>query len=126
MTRRLTITAAEWASVQPDGTLWLVRQGGQPPAELVQACVPCVTCGDNRRTFHANDEHDWCLDCRIELVGPCPDCDADGCYQKRFPDGGRATWPCDHRNTVTLGHAYANGPPETLVGRWALQLQVTP
>ena len=58
----LTITAAEWASVQPDGTLWLARVGvpcltprscpkftrqmcrwggTHPPAEFVQACAPC-------------------------------------------------------------------------------------
>ena len=62
MNRLLTITAAEWASVQ-DGTLWLVRpkRGEEwtmgpdpqkvadlPPVEFVQVCAPCETCGDQR------------------------------------------------------------------------------
>ena len=94
MTRQLTITAAEWASVT-DGRLWLVREGerlrtechcspnpptlaGQhsphcnirrtpaPPVEVVQACAPCPEpmCRSGEVQYP-----EWEGDAR-----PCPDC----------------------------------------------------
>lgn len=77
VTRQLTTTAAEWASIRTEGdpatfsatggrmvrTLWLVARGNEhwlmapdepklisatPPVEFVQACAPCETCGDQR------------------------------------------------------------------------------
>lgn len=41
----------------------------------------------------------------------CPDCngDPDGLYPKRFPDGGRASWPCDHRHAPSVGKLLAIG-----------------
>ena len=102
MTRTMTITAAEWASVK-DGTLWIVREAvthealsviygatqfdGLPPAEFVHACAPCETCGGSRCVVPPNCDCDKvtslnyalcnhppadCPSCRIELVGPCP------------------------------------------------------
>lgn len=106
MTRTLQLTPAEvaaWADVPEGGTFWLVRDGVEddldqfireenlpvergllhPPAEFVQACAPCETCGNARRrtvrdlsgveTFGVP-----CPDCRIELVGPCPTCNGGG------------------------------------------------
>jgi hypothetical protein len=201
MTRQtITITADEKARAQPDGTLWLVREGervrvecycnpkpptleGQhsphcnirrqltPPAVFVQACAPCGTCGGSRCVVPPDCDCDRvtslnyalcthppadCTDCRIELVGPC---EIDGCrwsphrtlghaYAVGQPlpiiDGTitHATYPpdClftsedgteiihdadmdDESITAALAHY---GPPETLVGRWAIQLRVTP
>ena len=84
-----------------------------------------------------------CPDCCIELVGPCP-------YERDH------TWltdcvNCSNSGTITLGHAYAvgeplllhdwpgmgispgmlkalahYGPPESLVGKWAIRLWVVP
>ena len=152
MTRQLTLTAAEWASVQPDGTLWLAWEGTpcmahefDSPAEFVQACAPCGTCGDGR---HFGVCHDcwamttgpWCPNCggdcgdvpcpacRIELVGPCPHPanrltrPLDGNYGA----GGQKCRDClayrtDYTDwsppeaTVTLGHAYAIGQPLPIV-----------
>ena len=94
MTRQLTITAAEWASVQ-DGTLWLVARGNEhwlmapdepklisatPPVEFVQACAPCETCGDQR--IAASGGPGYFKDGRLHhLAGGqtimeirCPDC----------------------------------------------------
>ena len=150
MTRSLSITAAKWASIT-DGDLWLVLpgmcslciEGGNdhesygvgpctpnlPPLEFVLACAPCETCVNTRQWWDQNagptGSDQPCPDCRIKLVWPCP-------------------WPqCN--GTVTLGHAYAvgqpllltaenighhyfrlahYGPPESLVGRWALRLAV--
>ncbi len=153
-----------------------------PPVEFVQACAPCETCGDQRIAasggpgyFKGGRLHHLvggqtvmeirCPNCRIELVGPCPNCPAVGkcavCGDKGIYTNG----------TVILGHAYAvgqplpirrqhpfapfggaggyvvawsgcvqfwthgevfgltgrlahYGPPESLVGRWALQLAV--
>jgi hypothetical protein len=141
--------------------------------------------------MHADET---CTDCRIELVGPCPECEGDGNFdgwdyatpdEQRTPENIETIDcdRCDATGTVTLGHAYAvgqplpisdyqecrsagarhdhlcvylnagpehasvtrihaslgvsdneditaalahYGPPETLVGRWALQLRVTP
>lgn len=128
--RTLTITTAEWASVQ-DGTLWLVREGVpcatphscpkftrqmcrwggiHPPAEFVQACAPCETC---HNTTGSNQQHGeftrWdlltCPDCRIELVGPCLVCQ-DTLEHYKLPD----RMYCSHTRK-TLGYAYAVGPP---------------
>ena len=81
MTRQLTITAAEWASVT-DGTLWLVREGDDcacssdggtwaggggfalscpichdadsvPPAEFMQTSAPCVPSAPWHERAHA-------------------------------------------------------------------------
>jgi len=172
MTRLLiTLTAAEWASVQPDGTLWIVREAGWPkacpladptacngehcdcplgpPVEFVQACAPCETCHDEGVVFNGVDYHP-CPDCRIELVGPC---EIDGCRWSPHRTLGYAyaigqplpivndtlgTGDCmivdpdgdmwvlidgvyDEPITAALAHY---GPPETLVGRWAMQLRV--
>lgn len=110
-TIKLTLTEVPlWREVPEGGTFWLVREpsydlrcdncGGSaslplerrcenhlakptPPAEFVQACAPCETCGNARRrtvrdlsgveTFGVP-----CPDCRIELVGPCPTCNGGG------------------------------------------------
>lgn len=125
----ITLTAAEWASVQPDGTLWLAWEGTpcmahefDSPAEFVQACAPCGTCGDGR---HFGVCHDcwamttgpWCPNCggycgdvhcpycRVELVGPCQACKGMGAAKFRN------CTICDARGTVTLGYAYAIGQP---------------
>ena len=87
MNRRLTITAAAWASQDAQGRLWLVGERDDewtwlPPAEFVQACAPCETCHD---TTGSNVQHGeftrWdlgtCPSCRIELVGVCPTCSGD-------------------------------------------------
>jgi len=138
--RTLTITAAEWASVQ-DGTLWLVREGWPegyesvvspvPPVEFVQACAPCEACdgtcfvifrnGDLSETYYGPTP---CPDCRIELVGPCPDCGGDGwtaehdsscdgyerCYALGCPVQVQCA-SCQFTGIATLGHAYAVGEP---------------
>ena len=126
MTRQLTITAAEWASVQPDGTLWIVREAGWPkacpladptacngehcdcplgpPVEFVQACAPCARCKDTR-VIHAETFPTPCPYCRVELVGPCPTCKGMGAAKFRN------CTICDARGTVTLGYAYAIGQP---------------
>ena len=136
MTRTLTITAAEWASVT-DGRLWLVRDGrsldrcdhkyytcaevgcdgsgvSYPPAEFVQACAPCINCGNERATCrcapapvrHVADCGTFgpCPDCRIELVGPCP---CDECAES--PNGPF---------TLILGRAYPVGEPLLIKPHW--------
>jgi hypothetical protein len=141
MTRQLTITAAERASVQPDGTLWLVREGvtwgtyhleaNAPPAVFVQACAPCNLCGGGR---HFGVCHDcgamttgpWCPNCggdcgdepcpacRIELVGPCGVCDGDGYF-----DGWDYSTPDDQRtpeNIETVDCADCDGTGTVTLG----------
>ena len=118
MSRRLTITAAEWASREGD-TLWLVRESDvwdedgllYQPDEFVEACAPCETCHEGRLWVQTapDDMQDCgpCPDCRIELWAPCPDCDDD--------DG----------HTAVVGHAYPVGQPERQAdGRWAIELAV--
>ena len=84
--RRLTITAAEWAS-REDGTLWLVREGDKcscppsegyghipfcppciyepaPPVEFVQECAPCDRCEEGC-------DITMCLDCGEDYGEPC-------------------------------------------------------
>lgn len=135
MTRQLTITAAEWASVQPDGTLWLVREAGWPkacplpdptdcngehcdcplgpPVEFVQACAPCWMCG-SRHEFPAIVGMRGpmpCPDCRIELVGPCRNPQCCNAARSLPLDCGWCRSTMHANGTVTLGHAYAIGQP---------------
>lgn len=202
--RTLTITAAEWASAK-DGTLWLVGEGSDctegdhcytahddnaqhPPAEFAQACAFCTAC-DARLWDRGHNRKTDCLDCRIELVGPCPHPTdkLTARMEGNYGDGSQKCRACgkwrsdsvgwQDGGTVTLGHAYAvgqplpivhqrrfmgpngpsdflmvwdsgrvqrwtasddewlrtgitdrlahYGPPESLVGKWALQLAVT-
>lgn len=188
----INLTAAEWASVQPDGTLWLAREGvsdiplpylpyHNPPAEFVQACAPCETCGDQRIAVSGGPGYFkggklrhraggqtvmeiHCPACRIELVGPC---EIDGCrwsphrtlgyayavgqplpiVQVPFLSVRQTPFDFAHGHTGPLIEVTQNGrvllwthhdggfrditaafahygPPETLVGRWAIQLRV--
>ena len=180
----ITITAAEWASGWPGGTLWLVREGescplpdpghcgsipchDEPPVEFVQACAPCENpthrighksglpeCRNPMELgpgMHVNTvSYVPCASCRIELVGPC---EIDGCRWSPHRTLGYAyaigqplpivndtlgTGDCmivdpdgdmwvlidgvyDEPITAALAHY---GPPESLVGRWAIQLRV--
>ena len=101
-TLQLTPTeAAAWAKVPEGGTFWLARPATCsntsqpcpwrtcsssegtcspiPPAEFVQACAPCETCGDTREYDGGEPRESIpCPDCRIELVGPCPECNGGG------------------------------------------------
>lgn len=129
MTRTLTITAAEWASVQ-DGTLWLVREGREfydmatrlyhpslPPVEFTLACAPCETCDGDCRLVNLGrfgPPYAPCPDCRIELVRPClSGCDGWGVIFCGDDDdiGDACDGECEGNGTVTLGHAYAVGQP---------------
>ena len=128
MDRKLTITAAEWAS-STDGTLWIVGEGepwtsggnymvttGQfsPPAEFVAACAPCETCDDTRNLRLFPRHVDPCPDCRIELVGPCLNL-------AHCQNGEDDCW-CTYEtvNTVTLGYGYPVGQPLPIISqeRW--------
>lgn len=114
MTRQLTITAAEWASVT-DGTLWLVRERTDewtwlPPAEFVQACAPCARCQDTR-TIHRTTFPTPCPYCHIELVGPCPTC----AVRHRWC-GLDGKPRCDTYGLVTLGCGHAVGEPMPIYG----------
>lgn len=98
----------------------LQRRLNGPPVELVQACAPCETCGGSRCAVPPDCDCDRvtslnyalcthlpadCPDCRIELVGPCPEpihLDHTGCT-----------------GTVTLGYAYAIGQPLPIIRGWA-------
>ena len=120
--RTLTITAAEWASVQ-DGTLWLVREGWPegyesvvspvPPVEFVQACAPCE---NEDITCHCGCEGP-CPDCRIELVGLCPRCDGRG--EVKFDNWGDQCPRCSSHGTVILGYAYPVGSPLPIIRGWS-------
>lgn len=87
--RTITLTAAEWGSVQPDGSLWLAWEGDDgccdgaspicppcqaeptPPAVFVRACAPCNLCGGGRH-------FGVCHDCWAWSTGPwCPNCGGD-------------------------------------------------
>ena len=112
-----------------------------PPVEFVQVCAPCETCGDQRiatsggpgyfkggRLHHRAGGQTImeirCPDCRIELVGPCPDCGGDGwtaehdsscdgyerCYALGCPVQVQCA-SCQFTGIATLGHAYAVGKP---------------
>ena len=109
-------------------------RGALPPVEFVQACAPCDAC-DDLREVNWCATHDYCVDdcwasrvpcpdCRIELVGPCPNCNGDGWWVDADPDPrtGEPGEPyqvfcqqCgeegDGAGTVTLGYAYAVGRP---------------
>jgi len=95
-----------WSSIQP-----------VPPAEFVQACAPCETCGDVRRrtvkdmsgieTFGVP-----CLNCRIELVSQCSWCYEYGLVADEFRHWG----PRAH-NRRTLGYAYAVGSPLVIIAQ---------
>jgi len=91
-----------------------------PPVEFVQACAPC------ERNAWGLDHGPLfpCVVCRIELVGPCPNCNGDGWWVDADPDPrtGEPGEPyqvfcqqCgeegDGAGIVTLGHAYAVGEP---------------
>ena len=113
----------------------------RPPAEFVQACAPCGTCEDGcdiascpdcgleytdpcARHLAAGhhpsadpygdmvDCGGCCPNCRIELMGPCPDCDGTG---NQSMDPTRCCWNCGGNGTITLSFAYAVGEPLPIV-----------
>lgn len=131
----LTPTEAEKFKALPAGeSMWIVREGmcslcieggndhesyGVGPCapnveslEFWRACAPCETCEDHRSLWHIGTmkngrPSEWrpCPDCRIELVGPCPEpihLDNTGCT-----------------GTVTLGYAHAVGQPLPIIRGWA-------
>lgn len=112
MTRRLELTADEWAAVQAGG--WLVMPS---PADLVDAAAPCETCGGRR--WHPSTSPDEpgaaCTHCRITLLGECPTCGGIGGYAvmvdgEECRHGACRTCGGDRENPrklVTLGYAYA-------------------
>lgn len=131
-------------------TLWLVREGGwpkacpladptdcngehcdcplSPPVEFVQASAPCDVCDNTRLVIYRNGDHTEtylgptpCPDCRIELVGGCPN--LGGSHPVRSLGweahcGPVAAWGNCHlcnSGTVTLGHAYPVGQPLPII-----------
>ena len=216
------LSAVEVANLPTEGTFWIVREGerdvkaeamnhalavelfarpdlrwpeSSPPAVFTQACAPCETCGSQCADGAFERKQFGCPDCRIELVGPCPTCEARAAAlhnayevaaerhgwvtQERsrrpwsdVPEANRLTMidslrvtlgcdsptPCEY-GTVHVGWAYAvgrpclidmvltmrrvaigdiddatevvialdglvyAGPPESLVGRYALELR---
>lgn len=145
MTRQLTITAAEWASVQ-NGALWLVREGVRqgsglsspgpadasgsafggtsgsfPPVEFVQASALYETCGGTRIEPYPGGKQNPCPSCRIELVGPadwCEDCQHVPMRHCRL-DHHRIMFSGAVIATRTLGHAYAVGQPLPIIRGWS-------
>ncbi len=133
----------------PPLTRQMCRYGGvHPPADLVAAAMPCETCGGRRKvtvseTYHGDGWIDRpCYDCRITLLGECPECRGRGGWRQVWDDerGIRHEewWNCracggvsnkdDWRRgsgTVTLGYAYPVGDPAALVGQFALWIAVT-
>lgn len=107
MNRRLTITAAAWASQDAQGRLWLVGERDDewtwlPPAEFVQACAPCEADGTSMECDHKNmvwhpggEVFRKCETCSIKLVGPC--------Y------GDPWCYGCERGHV--LGYAYVVGQP---------------
>lgn len=114
MTRTLTSTPAEWEVLQRDRTAWIVRDD---PAELVAAAAPCETCRGQREVVVDEDEfYSPCPDCRITLLGECPDCWGHGAWMHADADvygepGEPHPVPCERCQTagrLELGYAYAD------------------
>lgn len=110
-----------------------------PPVEFAEACAPCdrceegcditmcLDCGEDYTEPCAHhlaaghhvstdpygdmvDCHACCRSCRIELVVPCPQ--VKGCPAGMAPlSCGQCHQIVQVGGTVTLGHAYAVGPP---------------
>ena len=141
MTRQLTITAAEWASVQ-DGTLWLVREGDDcacssdggtwaggggfalscpichdadsvPPAEFMQTAAPCVPSAPWHERAHAG-----CNYLPGHFSGGALYCNKCGwaapcpdCRIELVGPSDACLNPDPMHCAVTLGHAYPVGSP---------------
>lgn len=116
----ITLTAAEWASVQPDGTLWLVREGRRETRSLApdeygervhgidlppEGWLAYASTCSSPDHFGCVAAGHPCPDCRIELVGPCLNL-------AHCMNGEDDCWCTpETAHTVTLGHAYAIGQP---------------
>lgn len=125
-----------------------------PPAEFVQACAPCETCHEGRLWVQTapDDMLDTgaCPDCRIKLLGPCYQGDPNGLHflGYAYPVGeplpiygdgnplrrephlyvskNGVVWFASEAGSVEATARLAHcGPPESLVGKWALQLEVS-
>lgn len=109
MSRTLFVTAAEMAAG------WIVRPD---PADLLAAAAPCATCRGDRvdRTFYEwggkAGTFDPCPDCRITLLGECPQCEGTGMLILLDWEGElkvhSCLW-CNGTGIVTLGYAYPVG-----------------
>lgn len=134
----------------PDGS----RRLQIPPVEFVQACAPCETCGGTRIEPYPGGKQHPCPFCRIELVGPMlvestvetadmwrtvilghayavgePLPIRSMAERDQWENGIFATannvYHVNGEQWTDLTDRLAHyGPPESLVGKWALQLEV--
>lgn len=105
------------------------------PVELVAAAAPCETCGGSRGGVAAASSGYMqggrvryagaggmsltpvnCPDCRITLLGKCPECCGSGAIRGGYPDYDALDCSACLDGTVTLGDAYPASEVLPIIG----------